>query len=425
MNNETGCIANNKLKYKKKPWLSAISYWLLAIGNRLFIRRTPPAHYSFLISRFSLLAFLCSSCVDKIEIDYNLNSNILTVEGQVSDQIPTTIQLSNSRTSGRSVYNEPIKNAVVEILVGDGSKLNLTESPAGSYNAPNAFRGVEGQTYQLRFKMTNGAVYQSSIEKVTKSPEIKKLYHSFNQSGILDANGKRVLGSSFDVFLDLDDPADKRNYYLWKWQLYERQNVCITCEQGYLNSFSFQCTKVNLRPPAVYPTYDYECSGQCWEILYNSDINILSDIFTNGKSIVGRRVAQVPFYSDQGCLIEVQQYAVSSEAYQYYSLLRDISQTTGTLTDTPPATAVGNIQNLANSSERVIGYFGAVSSKNIRYWIDRSGYGSKGVRSSLLGHDINLEPSTPPTPPLNEIRPPLYPCSASRFRTPIKPEGWR
>lgn len=363
------------------------------------------------------------SCIDQIDINYNMKSSVLTVEGQVSDQLPTTVLLSISKTLGRSVYIENVKNATVNILVGDGTIVNLTEVAAGVYSTPADFRGKINQTYQLSFKLSSGVSYKSTVEKLGKVADIKKVYHNFNLNGILDGVGKRVIGSSFDVYVDFDDPADQKNYYLWKWQLYEMQDICITCEEGYLNSYDLKCIRVTNRSQTPHPTYDYQCNGNCWDILFNQDINILSDVFSNGKNIVGRKIAPIPFYSDQGCLVEIQQTAISSEAYQYYSLLRDQSQTTGTLTDTPPATVVGNIQNVADSKERVVGFFGASATKTVRHWIDRTGY--KGYKSFLIGHDTNLEPSVQPSPPLFEIRPPFYPCTAGRTRTPTKPTGWK
>ncbi|TAG72057.1 MAG: DUF4249 family protein [Runella slithyformis] len=224
------------------------------------------------------------------------------------------------------------------------------------------------------------------------------------------------------VFLQLlPTEPDQKNAYLWKWELFEAQEICITCEKGILNSRTLQC--VNASTPFAY---DYQCQGNCWELFYSTDINIMSDVFSNGRTITGRRVAQVPYYSDLGALVEVQQYAVSNEAYQYYLLLRDQTQTTGTLADTPPAPIVGNVRNINDRSEIVVGYFGAAGVKKMRYWVNRNGFSQQGgVKTPLLGRATNLEPTTPPAPPTFETRPPLYPCIASRNRTPIRPQGWR
>lgn len=360
---------------------------------------------------FVLLAF--DSCIEPYDVRYNLATDILTVDGQITDQLGATVTIKRS-VSDVSVYTVPVKGCTVEIVLGSGSKLTLKETEAGIYATPADFKGVAGQTYQLQFKTPDGKNYQSNVERMQAVPDIKKVYQTFNQRGLLDRTGVRVLASTFDIFVDFDDPADQRNAYLWKWQLFENQSICATCEQGILNASTFQCISVRNGP-----TYDYVCGTNCWDIYYNTDINVFSDVFSNGRAIAGRRVAQVPYYSDNGSLIEVQQYAISNEAYQYYLLLRDQSQTTGTLADTPPAPLVGNVKNTADGSEIVVGYFGAAGVKKVRYWVERSG-NKDGIRISQLGRPVNLEPSSGPP-----IRPPSTPCVAGRNRTPMRPEGWR
>jgi len=364
------------------------------------------------------------SCIEPYNIRYNLAADILTVEGLVSDQPGTLVTINRSR-SDVSTYSVPVKGCTTEIIVGDGSKVVLKETDPGIYATPADFKGTVGQTYQLQFKTPDGQSYQSSAERMLAAPDIKKVYQELNAKGILDKTGTRVLASTFDIFIDFDDPAQQKNAYLWRWQLFEKQDVCITCEQGYLDSRTLKCVGASTRF-TIYPTYDYQCQGNCWDLFYSTDINILSDVFSNGRTIAGRKVAQVPYYSDNGSLIEIQQYAISSDAYQYYVLLRDQTQTTGTLADTPPAPIVGNLKNLADRSEIVVGYFGAAGVKKVRYWVDRNGYSRQGgIKIPLLGRNTNLEPSGPPAPPTFEIRPPVYPCVASRNRSPFRPDDWR
>ena len=367
------------------------------------------------ITAIFLVLLAIDSCIEPYDVRYDLSADILTVDGLITDQPGATVAIKRSVSDG-SIYTVPVEGCTVEIALGNGSKLNLKETSAGVYAVPADFKGVAEQTYQLQFKTPEGKNYQSSVERMQAVPDIKKVYQTFNHRGLLDRTGTRVLASTFDIFVDLDDPADQKNAYLWKWQLFENQNICATCEQGIgiLNRNNFQCFSI---PNS--PTYDYVCATNCWQIYYNTDINVLSDVFSNGRTIAGRRVAQVPYYSDNGSLIEVQQYAISNEAYQYYLLLRDQSQTTGTLADTPPAPLIGNIKNTANNSEIVVGYFGAAGVKKVRYWVERSG-NKDGIKISQLGRAVNLEPSSGPPP-----RPPSAPCVAGRNRTPLRPEGWR
>jgi hypothetical protein len=366
----------------------------------------------------TLLIFLqligLSACVETYDVSYSLNANLLTVEGFVSDQAGAAISISISRNAENNYYSLPLKGCTAELRTGDGSVIPLSEVSEGMYAPAGNFQGKAGQTYQLYFRTPDGKTYESSKEQLGTVPEIKKVYQEFNHDGLLDKTGKRVIGSTVDVYLDFDDPGDTKNYYLWRWKHYEEQIVCITCDGGTLNFTGGTCVKSNSRNP---PTFDYQCDRPCWDVFYNNDVNILADDFINGRNVVGRPIAKIPFHTYKGALLEIEQVGVTKEAYLYYKLLKDQSQNTGTLTDTPPSPIIGNVRNINDSNEKVIGYFGAAGTRVFRYWVNRSNY-KDPILYPMLGREANFEPMTP-------FRPPVYPCVLSKFRTPIKPQGWQ
>jgi hypothetical protein len=71
-------------------------------------------------------------------------------------------------------------------------------------------------------------------------------------------------------------------------------------------------------------------------------------------------------------LVNLEQISVSLEVYKFYQLVRQLTQGTGGLADTPPSAIVGNIQNVSNPDEKVVGYFGVANVQKYSFWIDRS-----------------------------------------------------
>ncbi len=377
--------------------------------------------YLFIIVCFSSV----TACVNILEVNYDLNSTLLTIEGVVADEVGGTyvsIQFSKSETKNTEII--PLKNCIVEILEDKTTKIPLKEVFDGTYNPIAGFKGTKGKSYQLIVKTPEGKTYQSTLEKLSPTPPIKKVYQKFNKAGLLNATGDKVVASTSDVFLDFDDPAETDNYYLWTWKQFEKHDVCATCYTGYLNSKTLECVTVK-QQYGTFPTYDYHCAGNCWDIAYNAEINILSDIYVKGKSVIGRPIAKIPFYSDSPTLIQINQYSISKGAFDYYNLLESISQRTGTLTDTPPAPIIGNISNTGNPSEVVIGYFMATGSNSANYLIDRTPNLKEATFTSLVGHTINYEPDLgPASPPLFEFRAPRQICKEGKSRTPKTPLGW-
>lgn len=179
------------------------------------------------------------------------------------------------------------------------------------------------------------------------------------------------------------------------------------------------CVAINTRAPLVY---DYNCRTSCWEIVYSNDLVIFDDLYANGNVTSGQRVAQVPLYSKEHCLIEIRQNSLTSTAYAYFKQLGDQTQNTGGIADTPPAAPIGNVHNRANGTEAVAGYFTASAVSSQRYWLTRSD--APGFAPGLFkGLHNGRDPINEQSPARD--RPPLAVCVQSDTRTPFKPEGWR
>ena len=357
------------------------------------------------------------ACVEPYDFGFKLDLDIMTVDGFVTDQLGgTSVEIKMSRSRLGTSFEEPLTGCQADLKVSNGTVVALTETTPGVYTPPANFAGQVGLNYQLRFLTKDNKTYESNPELMKTAPPIKNVSQRFERDGILNATGTLVVGSSTDVLVDFDDPAGEKNYYTWRWKLWERQQVCITCVGGRLQNGN--CVAIRVAPSSTPPTYDYECTNQCWEVLYNKEVPIFSDAVSDGKTTLGFRVARIPFYSFSGALLEIEQISLSQSAFQYYQILKDQSESTGTLTDAPPSPIVGNVINTTDANEKVIGYFTASAIKSVRVWLPRAP--ENGIkRVSLLGRSVNLEVLPPPASP------PTFPCVQSRNRTPNRPEGFR
>ncbi len=363
-----------------------------------------------------LALLLIMQCVDPYRKTFDYDDNLLTVEGFVTEDSPVRITLRNTRSTQGTSFLQTISGAKVEIRAKRGPVLRLSETSAGVYESDPDFRGKANETYSLYFELANGRKYQSTEETLVPlrtaasystvfNPRISVAFQNFNQRAM----------SSLDVLADFNDPVDQENYYLWKTRLFEQQPICLTCIDVEYNERTQDC---NPRPPtpsqpSVY--YDYQCDGDCWEILGDERINIFSDALINGKEVKGLLLRQAPFYSRGGALLELTQHNLSKGAYRYFERLKQQVETSGTFVDTPAAPPVGNIQNIEDAGELVAGFFGAVGTNVQRIWLDRRGYPSPLV-IPLLGRDVL------PSPRFDLVK---VPCKASSTRTPFKPTGWQ
>ncbi len=386
---------------------------------------------------FLSLATGFQQCIDAYDPTLALNANLVVVSSIITNLNETqTVSLSRSRSSTDSAnVSTPIQRASVTILVNGTTPISLLETQPGVYSCPADFRGKAGNTYQLRFRTQEGASYESSVETMVSAPAILKTYDQFNPQGPKKtANGLNIPAN--DVYIDFQDPAGERNFYLWRWRLYEQQTWCATCQQG-------RYVVVDVGPVGSGPLnvigcvrdttlssfqlLDYPCRGLCWDIFYNTDVDIFSDVYTNGQAQIGHKIASIPIYQRDPALIAVEQLSLSANAYRYYKLFADQVQNTGTLADSPPAPISGNIKNMTNTQENIVGYFSAASVAVSNHKIKRQDVTSgmfEGLFYAINGREPRLESSFPGNPSPFGTSSASSVCVPGRTRTDQLPPGW-
>lgn len=390
-----------------------------------------------LVSYLLLLGLLLSqACVDSFTPDLTLNTRVVVINALLTDkpnQPPITLSQSVSRRDSAN-STTPLTRATVTILVNGSPSLTLRESPTdpGTYLLPADFRGLLGNTYQLRFRTAENVTYESSVETMSAAPPISRAYDTFNPTGLKPTADADPIATN-DVFIDFADPAEGRNFYLWRWRLYEVQTWCATCVQG-------RYVVRDIGPVGSGPVdvigcvadktlpynnqFDYACRGLCWEIFYSSRIDILSDVYTNGTKQVGHKIASVPIYQRNPALLTIEQLAISANAYRYYQLIADQVQNTGTLADSPPAPLAGNVRNLADPTENVVGYFSAAAVSVYPYKINRQNLPLTNLRG-LFYMQNNRAPNIDNAPGgVYGMGLPSALCVESRTRTANIPPGW-
>lgn len=413
---------------------------------------------------------LClTSCVDPVDLTLVSSNDILVVEGTITNLAePQIFRLNRSRAdplTGR-FGTTPISQAILNVIEDSTRVITGHETVAGSYQLPADFKGMIGHTYQLRFILSTGEEYQSTVQKMPAVPPIERVHARFNPIS-LNSNLLQGFTAAHDIYLDAQDPANELNYYRWDWKLWETQGWCRSCVQGLYsvnnvltrfssNGFRYFTAGDSLLencfyPPADYPgvnsyfVYDYSCRTQCWALFYSYELNVFSDAYTNGGSIRGQKVAQIPYYQHSPCLVEIRQAALSAPAYAYFKQLADQTQKTGGVADTPPTALSGNIHPIKTDREGIVGYFTASAISTTRYWLDRKDAtgiplgamdpaGGSGLLGAELFYALNKrQPHPEPGPPNgpafqilgNAQRPPTAICESTESQTPVKPIGWQ
>ncbi|MBC3788934.1 DUF4249 domain-containing protein [Spirosoma utsteinense] len=367
------------------------------------------------------IAFGLVGCVDAYEPDTLNTANVVVVDGWLTDQAePQVVTLNRSRAepyTGR-FGTLPITDATADVIIDADQVVGLRQTAPGTYQLPEGFRGEIGRRYQLRVALADGTRYVSSAETMQPVPAIGRVSQRFVPLSIPATNPVRRLPAN-EFFLNTDDPADQANYYRWDWTVWEKQAWCRSCYQGRYTIYDSQNKLIEdcVTDYSVRNYADYYCRTPCWEMLHSTSLNLFADTFTNGGSIQGRRVAQIPYLHYGSCLVEIRQSSLTLEAYQYFQLVENQTQNVGGIADLPPVAPIGNVRNPANEREAVVGYFAVSSVSRVRYWLNRTATNTGPALANTLFEALNARL------PEEDGRVTAV-CVPGLNRTPIRPEGW-
>jgi hypothetical protein len=136
---------------------------------------------------------------------------------------------------------------------------------------------------------------------------------------------------------------------------------------------------------------------------------LFSDSYYNGKQITGLPVLKIPYDSREPYFVQVRLRSLTESAYQFWRTVSEQINNSGGIFDKPPITIKGNVFNVDNPDEQVLGFFGVSSIYETQMYISRD-------------HITEL-PFGVINPTYNEF-PGCRECEVGPFRTDIKPEGW-
>lgn len=299
-------------------------------------------------------------CIEPVELPIRQTERRLVVDGLITDEAPPyPIKLTYSGNLSRSLLipdELAINGAVATVEDNLGNRALLVQdplTPAYYWLRDARLRGVPGRAYTLRVTLPDGNRYVSRPEVLTPVPPIERLYGEYHES---DRN--TVNFNTFLVRIDTRDPPAPGNFYRWQAMCYMPIWGGSNDPQGYYNK-------------ALGPG-----SGG-YAPFYGSLTNVLSDQLINGNRVSGRLVFSPPLVALGPQYVEVRQYSLSREAYQYWVLYEEQLARTGTIFDPQPASIEGNVRAVADTNKLALGYFGAsaVSRQRIIMYNDSLDYG--------------------------------------------------
>ena len=343
----------------------------------------------------SFLMLYTFSCIDPFTDAKLTNTNgLLVIDGTITNlKEPFSVQLNRSIAFEGRESSPYVLAAKVSVEDNAGNKFLLVEIGKGKYQTETDQQGIIGRRYKILIQTANGKKYESIPELLKPTPPIDSVVGKYVEK----YSSAGVRNSYFEAILSTKDLKTTGDFYRWKWVNYRYLFSCLdnVC-------FPPICPGILQRSP---------CCEPCWAIDRDfGKILLSSDNLVNGNNIK-QTIAQIPYNSRRPYFIEVAQYSLTKEAYEFWQTASTQISNTGSIFDSPPAVVRGNVNCTSNPEEQVLGYFGSSAISFKRTYISREG--------------IRYAPAKNPLSYPVEIMPKCFVCAESVVRTSKRPAEWR
>ncbi len=278
--------------------------------------------------------------------------NYLVVGGFLNSGGATNITLSRTRSLNDTIP-VPENSAQVSVIGSSGDIFFLTQSGNGLYTYDSmVLNPVE--KYQLQILTSNGEKYLSDTVSVFQTPPIDSLNWNQDSTG---GPGKQGV----NIYVNTHDNSTPYGYYRWE---YEETWQYQAAYESYYTWDNSLMVKVPRAPgDQVY---------NCWQNKLSSALVVGNTRQLSQNLIYEQPVVFIPAGSQKLSVrysVLVKQYNISGEAFDYWKNLQALTDLTGSIFDPLPSQVTGNIHNMTNSNQPVMGYISACKAQEKRLFI--------------------------------------------------------
>ena len=339
----------------------------------------------------ALIALTLASCIKKY--DPGIPGSVAR-KFVVSGQITKGENVQRVNVSTTSPIDEPLYKSYVPVT---GCRVKIVDDKGNSYDAVDVHNGnyesvipeerlTPGTSYKVQILTPDGIQIASDFDQLYECPEVDSIYYMIEELPSVDPYSS-IMGLQFYCNLEAKEYSC-RNF---RWEAIETWEY-----------------KAAL---ATTPMYKI-----CWDTEAVKDVFVLSTKNLTENNYTLFPLHFVDNYSSQrlsyGYSLFISQYSLSDAAYEYWDKIHKNYVEQGGLYTKQPLKLKGNMHNLSNPEEQVLGFFGATSIKTKRIYVE-----------NVAGLPIEYKHCEPDPDPMAKPPPYCFNCLLSGG-TNIKPVFW-
>ena len=309
---------------------------------------------------FPVLFLLLGSCVEPFEPRLEESQEVLVISGMISDSPgPHTVSVSLSTPYRDPVYH-PLPHCLVSVINQDGHMIHYLEEEEGIYLAdiPDSFLEV-GDAASVQV-ITEWGEYRSDYDTILPCPVINSLYWDLDALQTAEP-GKEIPGVQF--YLDMSGGAsDSRNIM---WQL----------EEAWEYTASLFGNIIWRSPGTGFEDFRSNVLYRCWKQYLLGEFYVATTRHLSSNELSRFRLNFVSNETDRLSItysLLIKQQSLTRESFDYWLRMRDQALETGGLYEKQPSSVQGNLYNMNNPEEVVLGNFYATQIREQRIFIQNN-----------------------------------------------------
>ncbi|HMP99027.1 MAG TPA: DUF4249 domain-containing protein [Cyclobacteriaceae bacterium] len=337
-------------------------------------------------STILLVIIFLSACIDPLDIRIPVYERQLVIDGTVYEgagphrvSIFYAADLQAQRAEFKS--KERVTNATVQIIA-DTQSFTLAEVEPGIYESiEGVLMGTIGDVYELQIQTADQKRYHSTQQLMEAAGSIDRLDFEV-QEDIINIPETRKLRDGFSIWMDASAAAGSSGYLRWR---YTGTYEIIT--QPELR------TRVEASPsglPIILPD-PLPCSGHegvgfelirvagceccsCWVDEDDGKVRLANKDFIAVQNYRDVKLLSIPadrerFYIGYSLLVE--QLSISADVYDFWQGVAAQQTGQGSLFQPNISIIRGNIVNVDDPNEKVLGIFSVSAVVSKRIYLDR------------------------------------------------------
>lgn len=318
---------------------------------------------TFFLFSLSISLFTCIDTIDFAQPE--AIQGAITIQGKLTKGNPSQIEVRIGEVFNFSETPRLIDAKYVELIDDRGNKLNLPSKVQGIYKldilGEEALKVEYGKGYQIKTELNNGQLYESTFDTLYPVTTPLRLSSQKTQEIRTNALGIRDTAKfiAFNISTLFPKFEGQKVNLLWEmestFKLTDSPRSYSRCPRDCQTTSIDRLPKtcfVTINPIQNYKTLKASSlSGD--EVM---DFNVLTE---NANS----------FIFAEGLYLTVFQQSLSESAYEYWSIVAQLTNRSGDIFEAPAGRITSNIRNVEDSKAAVFGYFYATESTMQRIYV--------------------------------------------------------